>query len=534
MDFFERLKRGIILFDGAMGTQIHDLNPGETEWAGHTGCVEILNLTIPDKIQQIHDNYLNAGADVIQTNTLGANSVVLAEFNLQHRVVEINRQAARLARNAADKYSTPAKPRFVAGDIGPGTKIASLGQTDYDTLFESYLRQAQGLLEGGVDLFIIETCQDPLQIKAALSAVDDALSTAQKKLPRIVSITIETSGTMLIGTDVAAALTILDPLAVDVLGINCATGPERMRPYVKQICQSFPGPVIVQPNAGMPEMINGETVYPLTIQEYVHVLSGFIEKYGVQIVGGCCGTTPDFIRALAEKIPSLAVTPRNPVIQPALASLYSSQELHQDPAPFFVGERANTNGSRKFRECLLKDDWDGVVNIAKQQEQTGAHGLDLCVAYTGRNEASDMHEAVTRIIRQVNLPIFIDSTDLSVIENALKLIGGRAVINSINLEDGEERVRQVCCLAKRFGAALIALTIDESGMAHDVETKLKIARRIYTIAVTQTGLRPQDLIFDTLTFTLGSGDESLKDAGANTIAGIKAIHNELPGVFTIL
>lgn len=534
MDFFSRLQKGIILFDGAMGTQIHALNPSESEWDGHNGCPEILNLTIPAEIQHIHEKYLDAGADVILTNTLGGNSLVLSEFNLENRVIEINRQAARIARKAAERFSTPEKPRYVAGDIGPGTKIASLGQTDFDSLYESYLLQVKGLLEGGVDLFIIETCQDPLQIKAALAAVDDALSDARQKLPRIVSITIETSGTMLIGTDVSAALAILAPLNIDVLGMNCATGPERMRPYIKQICQAFPGPVIVQPNAGMPEMINDETVYPLTIQEYVDVLSGFIEKYGVQIVGGCCGTTPDFIRALAEKIPTLTMAPREPFMKPAVASLFSAQELRQDPPPFFVGERTNTNGSRKFRECLLNDDWDGVVNIAKQQEQTGAHGLDLCVAYTGRSEAFDMHEAVTRIIRQVNLPIFIDSTDPAVIENALKLIGGRAVINSINLEDGEERVRQVCHLARRFGAALIALTIDESGMAQDVDKKVLVAKRIFAIAVNQIGLRPQDLIFDTLTFTLGSGDESLKDAGANTIAGIKAIKTELPGVFTIL
>jgi len=534
LEFSDRIKQGLILFDGAMGTQIHDLDPTDAEWDGRNGCPEVLNLTIPDKIQQIHEKYLDAGSDVIETNTFGGNKIVLSEFDLGDKVVEINRRAAEIARRAAQKYSTPEKPRFVAGDIGPGTKLITLEQTNYDTLYESYALQARGLIQGGVDLFIVETCQDPLQIKAALNAVDDELKVAGLKLPRIVSITIETTGTMLIGTDIAAALAILEPFQIDVIGMNCATGPEQMRPYVKQICQSFRGTVLVQPNAGLPQMVNGEMVYTLSIEEYVSVLSSFIEKYGVQIVGGCCGTTPEFIRAMATQIPTLNCAQRNPVLKPSVASIFSAQDLHQDPAPFFVGERSNTNGSKKFRECLLANDWDCIVNISKQQELTGAHGLDLCVAYTGRDETADMHEAITRIVRQVNLPIFIDSTDVDVIENALKLIGGRAVINSINLEDGEENSKQVCHLAKRFGAAVIALTIDESGMAHDVVKKVDIAKRIYNIAVNQNGLRPQDLIFDTLTFTLGSGDESIKDAGKNTIAGIKAVKEELPGVYTIL
>ena len=534
MKFSDRLKQGLILFDGAMGTQIQKLNPSDDEWDSRDGCPEVLNLTIPHKIQQIHENYLLAGADVIETNTFGGNRIVLSEFDLGDRVIEINRKAAEIARLAAQKISTPDKPRFVAGSVGPGTKLVSLGQTDFDTLYKSYALQARGLIEGGVDMFIIETCQDPLQIKAALNAVDDELKSANLKISCIVSITIEPTGTMLIGTDIAAVLTILEPFQIDIIGMNCATGPEQMRPYVKQICQTFPGPVLIQPNAGLPQMVKGEVAYTLSVEEYVKVLSSFIEKYGVQIVGGCCGTTPEFIRAMATKIPTLNAAKRNPEIKPAVASLFSTQDLHQDPAPFFVGERSNTNGSKKFRKCLLSDDWDGIVDISKQQEMTGAHGLDISVAYTGRDETADMREAVTRIVRQVNLPIFIDSTDTAVIENTLKLIGGRAVINSINLEDGKERSQKVCRLARRFGAAVIALTIDEKGMAHEVDKKVAIARRIYDIAVNQNGLRPQDLIFDTLTFTLGSGDESLKDSGKNTLAGIKVIKNELPGVYTIL
>lgn len=534
MPFFDRLKHGLILFDGAMGTQVHALNPTEAEWDGRNGCPEVLNLTVPAKIEQIHDRYFAVGADVVETNTFGGSKSVLAEFDLQDRVVEINRLAAQIARRAAARYSTAEKPRFVAGSIGPGTRLITLGQTDFATMYESYALQARGLIEGGIDLFVIETCQDIMQVKAALLAVQDEIKHAGIRLPRAVTLTIETTGTMLVGSDISAALATLEPFDVDILGMNCATGPEAMRPYVQQICQSFAGPVMIQPNAGLPQNVNGEMAYTLSVQEYVSALSSFIEEYGVQIVGGCCGTTPDFTRAMAERLPFLNAAKKKIVVKPALASLFSSQELRQVPAPFFVGERSNTNGSKQFRDYLLAEDWDGIVDVSRQQEQTGAHGLDLCLAYTGRDEIVDMTRAVTQIVKQVNLPIFIDSTDIKVIEAALKLIGGRPVINSINLEDGEERAHRICHLAKRFGAALTALTIDETGMARTVEHKIEVAKRLYDIAVHQNGLRPQDLIYDALTFTLGSGDEAMKDAGIYTLEAIRRIKEELPGVFTIL
>ncbi|MBN1559680.1 methionine synthase [candidate division KSB1 bacterium] len=533
MTFSDRLKNGLILFDGAMGTQVHQLEPTDAEWNGRAGCPEVLNLTAPEKIQQIHERYLNAGADVVETNTFGASKIVLAEFDLDDRIVDINRIAAQIARQATAKFSTPAQPRFVAGAMGPGTKLITLGQTDFDAMYESYALNARGLLAGGVDLFVIETCQDLLQIKAALLAVEDEMARAGVKLPKIVSLTIETTGTMLVGSEVSAALAALEPFDIDVMGMNCATGPEAMRPYVKQICDFFRGPVIVQPNAGLPQNVDGSMVYALSVDEYRRVLVSFIEDYGVQIVGGCCGTTPDFIAAMAHVLPTLKMAERRPLHKPQLASLFSAADLRQDPAPFFVGERSNTNGSKQFRERLLAEDWDGIVAISRQQERTGAHALDLCVAYTGRDEVRDMREAVVRINSQVDLPIFIDSTDVRVIEEALKLIGGRPVINSVNLEDGPQRANAICRLAKRFGAALIALTIDEKGMAKTVELKVEIAKRLYDIAV-QNGLRPQDLIFDALTFTLGSGDESMKDAGINTIDGLRRIKAALPGVHTIL
>ncbi|NIA31188.1 MAG: dihydropteroate synthase, partial [Actinobacteria bacterium] len=533
MTFFDRLKQGIVLFDGAMGTQIQVLNPTQEEWGGKEGCTEILNLTVPEKVQSIHENYFAAGSDVVETNTFGANEIVLSEYGLQERTTEINRIAAQIARRAVENYEH-IKLRFVAGSMGPGTKLITLGQTDFDTMYRSYFVQAKGLIEGGIDLFIIETCQDVLQIKTCVLAVRDAMEQNDVRLPIVVSVTVETTGTLLIGSEIGAVLATLAPFDIDVLGMNCATGPDHMRPYVKQICQQFSGPVIVQPNAGMPENVDGEMVYTLSIEDYIDTLASFVSEQGVQIVGGCCGTTPDYISALHQKIENIDLKKRNPQMPFSVSSLFSPQTLRQDPAPFFVGERANTNGSKKFREYLLADDWDGIVNIARQQQSTGAHALDLCVAYTGRNEVADIREAVRRIVTQVDLPLFIDSTDIDAIEAALKLIGGRAVINSINLEDGEERAHMICALAKRYGAALIALTIDEKGMAHEVEKKVEIAQRIYDIAVNQHGLHPQDLIFDTLTFTLGSGDESLKQAGINTIEGIRAVKAALPGVFTIL
>ena len=533
MTFFDRLKQGIILFDGAMGTQIQDLQPTDAEWDGRLGCSEVLNLTVPEKIQAIHEAYFAAGSDVVETNTFGANEIVLAEYDLQDRVVEINRIAAQIACRAATNHAH-SKPRFVAGSMGPGTKLITLGQTDFDTMYRSYASQVQGLLEGGVDLFIIETCQDPLQIKTALLAVRDKMREHSVRLPIIVSVTIETTGTLLVGSDMSAVLATLQPFDIDVLGMNCATGPEPMRPYVKQICQQFDGPVIVQPNAGMPENIDGEMVYTLPIREFTDVLASFVEEEGVQIVGGCCGTNPKYIKSLSERIKDSAIAERSPQWQPAVSSLFTAQSMEQNPGPFYVGERTNTNGSKKFREYLLNDDWDGILDVAREQQSSGAHGLDLCVAYTGRDEVADMKMAVRKIVTQIDLPLFIDSTDLNAVEAALRLYGGRAVINSINLEDGEARAHKICELAKRYGAALIALTIDEKGMALEVERKVEIARRIYEIAVNQHGLRAHDLIFDTLTFTLGSGDKSLQEAGVHTLDGIREIKKNFPGVYTVL
>ncbi|UCE04433.1 MAG: homocysteine S-methyltransferase family protein [bacterium] len=420
MTFRERLQQGIVLFDGAMGTQIQALKPTNEEWDGKIGCSEILNLTVPEKIQKIHENYLAVGSDVIETNTFGTNEIVLSEYNLQEHVFEINQTAAQLAREAVEKFAHE-KPCFAAGSIGPSTKVISLRQTDFETMYRSYSRQARGLIKGGVDSFVIETCQDLLKIKTALLAISDTMLKYEVDLPIIVSVTVETNGTLLLGSEIGAVLAVLEPFDINVLGLNCATGPKHMRPYIKQICQNFCGPVLCQPNAGLPQNIDGEMAYTLSPKDFADVLTQFFEEMGVQIIGGCCGTTPVFIKELSERVPKLKIADRKSCHQPSLASLLSAQKLQQDIPPFFVSERANTNGSKKFREFILNNDWDGIVEVAKQQQHTGAPGLDLCVVYTGRNEIADMAEAITRIVNHVDLPLFIDSTDIEAIVIALKL-----------------------------------------------------------------------------------------------------------------
>ncbi len=555
MDFRTRAEQGVLLFDGAMGTMIHAANPADADFQGHTGCPEILNVSRPDLIEAIHCAYLEVGSDVVGTNSFGANRIVLGDYGIEDRAFELARSAARIARKAADRYSTPGKPRFVAGSMGPGTRLVSLGQTDWDTMYRSYTDQAAGLLEGGVDLFLVETCQDLLQIKCALTAIADVLAAAGRDtsagnetpgterlsavdplstFPVIVTVTVETTGTLLVGSELAAVIAALEPFPIFALGLNCATGPDDMLPFITELSETWPRRILIQPNAGLPRNVDGNTVYDLPVAEYVRAMSSFITRYGIDAAGGCCGTTPEYIAALAAVLPSLAQAERKPVETPSVASLFSAQALMQEPAPFYIGERTNTNGSKLFREALLRDDWDALVEIARNQAASGVHGLDVCVAYTGRDEVRDMSETLRRFVTRINLPLVIDSTEYAVLEAALKLYGGRAIINSVNLEDGEERAHRICALAKRYGAALIALTIDESGMARTVEGKLAVARRLHDIAVNGHGMRSEDLIFDVLTFTLGSGDETLRTSALDTIEGIRTVKAALPGVKTVL
>ncbi len=532
--FRKELNNHVVVFDGAMGTSIQNLNLSPDDFDGLDGCNEYLVITKPEAIRGIHAAFLEAGCQVIQTDTFGANRVVLAEYGIEDRAYELNKVAAEVARSVAEEYATREFPRFVAGSIGPGTKLPTLDHISFDALKQSYDEQVAGLVDGGVDVLIIETCQDILQAKAALAATEDYFAHEGKRIPVIIQVTIETTGTMLLGTDIAAALTSLDSYNIDVIGMNCATGPDKMSDHIRYLCNHTSRYVSAIPNAGIPENIGGETVYPLTPEEMTATLKHFVEDLGVNIVGGCCGTTPDHIKMLVDAVSDITPASREVNREPGVSSLYQSVSLDQDPAPLLVGERTNANGSKQFRQLLEKDDWDGILEMGKEQQESGAHVLDVCTAYVGRDEVRDMTEVISRFNKHLHIPLMIDSTEWEVIENSLKNISGRAIVNSINLEDGEERMAKVLPLCKKYGAAVIALTIDEEGMAKTAAKKVEIAKRIYDLAVHKYEMRPEALIFDTLTFTLGSGDEKFRRAGIETLEAIKQIKAELPDVRTIL
>jgi len=533
-EFQKLLQERILIFDGATGTNLQLHNPTVDDYGGKEGCTEILLETRPQWIEELHASFFKVGCQIVETNSFGANRIVFAEFGLENRVHEFNVKAAQLARKVAQQFSTPEKPRYVAGSMGPGTKLVSLGHTDFDTLRHSYAEQAFGLIEGDVDLLLIETCQDILQVKAATVGTLDAMAKAKKLLPIMVQVTVETTGTLLLGTEMAAAITALEPYPIVSMGMNCATGPQEMSEHVRTLSQQWPRFISVLPNAGLPENDKGRAVYKLTPDQLAEHLKDFVQRYGVNIVGGCCGTTPEHLAKVVEAVGNLTPIKRDVKRIPACSSLYIQVPFKQEPAPLIIGERTNANGSKKFRDLLALEDYDAITEMGKEEVKEGAHLLDLCTAYVGRNEVKDMNESIKRMALQVRIPLMIDSTEANVLEEALKRAGGRSVINSINLEDGEERMAKVCPMAKTYGAALVALTIDEKGMAKTRESKLAIAKRIHDLAVTKYGLRPDDLLFDTLTFTLGSGDEEFRKAGIETMEAIRLIKKELPGVFTVL
>ncbi len=534
--FLQILNEKIIVFDGAMGTNIQSQNLTAEDFGGEhlNGCNEYLVVSKPAAIEKVHADFLAAGVDVIETDTFGSSSIVLAEYDLQDRAYELNKKAAELAKRIAKEYSTAAHPRFVAGSIGPTTKLPSLGHISFRDMEKTYYEQVSGLVDGGTDILIIETCQDILQTKAAFSAAFGYFKDKRIKLPVMASITIETMGTMLMGTEVAAALTALEPYDISVIGMNCATGPQEMSEHIRYLCSNSRIPVSCIPNAGLPENVGGVAHYHLTPDELVHWMSHFVKDLGVGVVGGCCGTRPEHLKAVVEIVGGLSPKPRTIDYQPSVSSLYSSVAMEMQPAPLIVGERTNANGSKKFRELLNAEDYDGMVTMAKEALKEGAHVLDVCVAYVGRDEVRDMKEFVSRLNTQVPLPLVIDSTEAPVIEAALELCAGKAIVNSINLEDGEERIEKVIPLCKKYGAAVVALTIDERGMAKTAKDKFKIAKRIYDIVVNQYGMKPSDIIFDTLTFTLGSGDEEFRKAGIETIEAIRMIKKEFPEVGFVL
>ena len=533
-DFMGALRERVLVFDGAMGTMLQNAGLSLDDYQGKEGCSEILCVTRPDVVKGIHAAYFEAGADAVETNSFGSSAIVLAEYDIADQVVPLNRLAAQLAREVADDFQADGRPRWVAGSIGPGTKLPTLGHTTYDTLAATYADQAFGLLEGGADLLLIETCQDLLQVKAAVAGAFAGMQRANKQVPLMTQVTVETTGQMLLGSDIAAALTAIEPLGVDVIGMNCATGPAEMGEHLRYLSQHARTPLSCLPNAGLPELRDGKPWYPLTPEELAEAHTRFAAEFGLSIVGGCCGTTPEHIRQVVEAIGGRAPAPREPGHEPSLSSLYQSVPLDQDTTYLTVGERCNANGSRKFRDLMLEGDLDGMVGIAKEQIREGAHVLDVCVDYVGRDGVPDMDILAARLAQQSTVPIMLDSTQADVLEAGLKRLGGRAIINSINLEDGEARMDAVCPMARQYGAALVALLIDEEGQARDVDWKLRIAHRIHDLAVNRHGLASEDLVFDALTFPLGSGQEDLRGDAIATLEAIRRIKAELPGVRTIL
>ncbi len=530
--FIDRLRRRVLLCDGGTGTLIQaETWDVERDFLGLENCSEILCSTRPDFVRKLHRAYFEAGADCVETNTFGANKIVFAEFDLVERTYELNHIAATLAREVADEFSTPDWPRYVLGSMGPGTRLPSLGHTDFDALEDSYYEQARGLIDGGVDALLLETNQDLLTMKAAICAARRAFATQGRQVPIIAQVTIETTGAMLVGSDIGCAVTTLAAMDVDAIGLNCATGPAEMTEHVKYLGENWPGFISVMPNAGLPMLVDGRTEYPLGPDELADWQQRFVEEDCVNLIGGCCGTTPAHIARLREMLDSRsdpAPRQREVTLVPALSSLYTSVPLRQENAVFAIGERSNANGSKKFRELLAAEDWDGLVGLGREQVKEGSHALDVCVAYVGRPEASDMAEVVSRYRGQISVPLVIDSTEPPVIETALKLLGGKCMINSINFEDGEEKAARVLGYAKRYGAAVVALTIDEEGMAKSVERKLEIAHRLYRFAVEEHGLPASDLVFDPLTFTICTGVNEDREHGISTLNAIEAIARELP------
>ncbi len=538
-DFLAALRDRVLIFDGAFGTwvQAQDLGPDDFGGAALEGCNENLVLTRPDLIRQMHREYFEVGVDAVETATFGAFGTVLAEYGLGDKTFTINEQAARIAKEVAAEFSTPERPRFVIASIGPGTKLPSLGQIGFVDLRDSYEVMIDGLLEGGVDVLLIETVQDLLQGKAAIVAARRSMARAGRDIPVMVQVTVETTGRLLVGSEIGAALTALEALQPDVIGMNCATGPGEMIEHLRYLAQHARTFLSCLPNAGLPSIVDGHMHYDLTPEALADAHERFIPEFGLNIVGGCCGTTPEHLRAVVERIGTRAPVARTIDFEPGCSSIFSPVTFHQELAYLAVGERTNANGSRKFRDAMLDADWDTCVQMAREQVKDGAHVLDVCVDYVGRDGVADMEEIASRFATQAALPLVFDSTEPPVMEAGLRHSGGKAILNSANLEEGEaegKRFDRVMSLAREYGAAVICLAIDEEGQSRTADWKVAVCKRIYDLATERYGVDPTDLIFDCLTFPLGSGQEDLRRDGIETIEAIRRIKAELPGASTIL
>ena len=541
-NYLNRDDKPIIIFDGGTGTSFQNLNLSSHDFGGDEleGCNENLVLSSPNTVEQVHNSFLEAGCHVIETNTFGASSIVLDEYNISNKAYEINKKAAQIAKKCANLFSSINTPRFVAGSIGPTTKLPTLGHISFDKLKDSYEEQINGLIDGGIDLLLIETCQDVLQIKSALSASQEVIKNRNIELPIMISITMETTGTMLVGSDIASALTILEPYNIDILGLNCATGPVQMKEHIKYLAENSPFAISCIPNAGLPENIGGVAHYKLTPLELKMQLMNFIYDFNVQLIGGCCGTTPEHIKHLSsiiEEIVDKKINKRLPTVKtnfvPSAASIYNAVPYKQDNSILIVGERLNASGSKKVRELLNEDDWDGLVSIAKQQQKENAHILDVNVDYVGRDGVKDMKEITSRLVTNINLPLMIDSTEADKMESGLKTVGGKCIINSTNYEDGDDRFNQVLKLALDYGAGIVIGTIDEDGMARTSQKKYDIAKRAL-IKTRSSGLADYEIFFDPLALPISTGIEEDRLNAKATIEAISKIRKSFPDIHIIL
>ncbi|TDC52561.1 methionine synthase [Jiangella ureilytica] len=534
----EAMSRRVVVADGAMGTMLQAADLTLDDFEGHEGCNEILNVTRPDVVRHIHDAYFAVGVDAVETNTFGANWANLGEYDISHRIHELAEAGARLAREVADDWSTPDRPRWVLGSVGPGTKLPSLGHVGFATLRDAYRTQVEGMLAGGVDAVLVETAQDLLQAKAAIIGARRAMRAAgAEHVALMVNVTVETTGTMLLGSEIGAALTALEPLGVDHIGLNCATGPAEMSEHLRHLARHARSGLACMPNAGLPELTADGAHYPLTPQQLADAHDLFTAEYGLSLVGGCCGTTPEHLRQVVERIGGREVTPRRPLEEAGAASLYQHVPFRQDTSYLAIGERTNANGSKAFREAMLEGRLDDCVEIARAQTRDGSHLLDLCVDYVGRDGAADMRELAARLATASTLPLVLDSTEPAVIEAGLECLGGRSVVNSVNYEDGDgptSRIRTLMPIVQEHGAAVVALTIDEEGQARTAEWKVRVAERLIAQLTGEWGMRTEDIIVDCLTFPIATGQEETRRDGIETIEAIRELKRRYPTVQTTL
>ncbi|MEV2254587.1 methionine synthase [Streptomyces sp. NPDC050147] len=534
----EALATRVVVADGAMGTMLQAQDPTLDDFQQLEGCNEILNVTRPDIVRSVHEEYFAVGVDCVETNTFGTNFAALSEYDIPERNFELSEAGARIAREVADEYTEKTgQQRWVLGSMGPGTKLPTLGHAPYTVLRDAYQTNAEGMIAGGADALLVETTQDLLQTKAAILGARRALDATGANLPVICSVTVETTGTMLLGSEIGAALTALEPLGIDMIGLNCATGPAEMSEHLRYLARHSRVPISCMPNAGLPVLGKNGAHYPLTAPELADAQETFVREYGLSLVGGCCGTTPEHLRQVVERVRGMETVRREPRPEPGAASLYQTVPFRQDTAYMAIGERTNANGSKKFREAMLEGRWDDCVEMARDQIREGAHMLDLCVDYVGRDGVADMAELAGRFATASTLPIVLDSTELPVLQAGLEKLGGRAVINSVNYEDGdgpESRFAKVTALAKEHGAALIALTIDEEGQARTVEHKVAIAERLIDDLTGTWGIHEADILIDCLTFTICTGQEESRKDGIATIEAIRELKRRHPDVQTTL